>query len=194
MKVELINKPLNEMLAYHGTATEFKAFDLSKIHTGEGATMYGCGVYVTSNYKTAEHYMNIIAKNAKKDVGYVMSVEVPNDNGKNYLNIEKNDPKVYDYLIQGLCKLRPDYSEGIKFCLDYCKENDTLMWMFQNLLDYQVDEKELADLLKQLGFVGIKIPVGYRGSGMGEYDGFNYVIFDSNNTKITDIKKYSINK
>ena len=195
MKVEYLyknHKVLNEMVAYHGTAVEFKAFDLSKVHTGEGATMYGFGVYVTTNEKTAEYYMKVASRQNNKHEGFVMTVQIPDDNGKNYLSIEKNDPKVYDYLIKKLCELRPDAEDGIKMCLEYCKENDTLMWLFQNMCDYSFDEKELSNLLQKCGFVGIKVPVGYRDSGMGELNGFNYVIFDIDDVKVTGNKKYSI--
>ena len=51
---ESVKRVLNEMVAYHGGARQFNAFDLSKAHTGEGGTMYGYGVYVTTNQNTAD--------------------------------------------------------------------------------------------------------------------------------------------
>ena len=190
MIVGCIYESSSMMTAYHGTTAKFEAFDLSKAHTGEGATMYGYGVYVTTNEKTALHYMKVAMRTNKKDEGYVLTVQIPENNGKDYLNIEKNDPKVYDYLIQGLSKLRPDAKDGIKMCMEYCKENDSLMWLFQNHCDYSFTEEELAELLQKLGFLGIRIPVGYRESGMGQYEGFNYVLFDAKNVHIINSKHY----
>ena len=191
MVTEAVKKCLTEMVAYHGGCKLFNRFDLSKAHTGEGATMYGFGVYVTSNIDTGKHYMKVIANTNNSSVGYLYEVEIPDDNGKNYLNIQKNNPQVYDYLEQGLIKLCPDMKENIIECLDYCRQYDTLMWLFQSGCGYSFDEVELAQLLMQLGFVGVRVPVGYREAGMGQLEGYNYTIFNDNNVKIVNVEKYN---
>ena len=73
MIVGYIYESLGMMKAYHGTTAKFEAFDLSKAHTGEGATMYGYGVYVTTNEKTALHYMQVAMRTNKKDEGYILT-------------------------------------------------------------------------------------------------------------------------
>ena len=75
--------------------------------------------------------MNVACSSNNKNAGYIYEVQIPDDNGKNYLNIEKNQPQTYNYLANGLSKLYPDFAEDITDCLEYCKEHDTLMWMFQ---------------------------------------------------------------
>lgn len=55
--------PLSQMLTtpqrlttYHGTPHKFEAFDASKIGTGEGAQVYGHGIYVAENPEVAGSY------------------------------------------------------------------------------------------------------------------------------------------
>jgi len=47
------------MTVWHGSPYKFKAFDASKIGTGEGAQAFGHGLYVAENPKVAEDYMKI---------------------------------------------------------------------------------------------------------------------------------------
>jgi hypothetical protein len=49
------------MTVWHGSPYKFKAFDASKIGTGEGAQAYGHGIYVAENPNVAKQY----AKNVK---------------------------------------------------------------------------------------------------------------------------------
>lgn len=192
MVTEAVKRCLTEMVAYHGGCKSFNRFDLSKAHTGEGGTMYGFGVYVTTNQNTGEYYMKVSANSNNSSVGYLYQVEIPDGNGRNYINIEKNNPQVYDYLEQGLIKLRPDMQDNIADCLDYCRQNNSLMWLFQTGCGYSFDEVELSQLLMQLGYVGVRVPVGYRDAGMGQLEGYNYTIFDDNNVKIVNVKQYNM--
>jgi hypothetical protein len=189
---ECVKHVLDEMVSYHGGAAQFNAFDLSKAHTGEGGTMYGYGIYVTTNPETAKYYMNVACGSNNKNSGYMYEVQIPDDNGRNYLNIEKNQSQTYDYLTNGLSKLYPDFAEDITDCLEYCKEHDTLMWMFQTGCGYVFDEKELANALQRLGYIGVKVPVGYQDAGMGQTDGYNYTIFSDKNVKITNTQQHQI--
>jgi len=189
---ECVKHVLNEMVAYHGGATQFNAFDLSKAHSGEGGTMYGYGIYVTTNPETAKYYMNVACNSNNRNVGYMYEVQIPDDNGRNYLNIEKNQPQTYDYLSNGLSKLYPNLAGDIANCLEYCKEHDTLMWMFQSGCDYAFDEVTLSNALQRLGYVGIRVPVGYQDAGMGQTNGYNYTIFSDKNVKIVNTQQYQI--
>jgi hypothetical protein len=44
------------MTTWHGSPHIFQKFDLSKLGTGEGAQVYGSGMYVAQNPKVAEDY------------------------------------------------------------------------------------------------------------------------------------------
>ena len=115
------------------------------------------------------------------------TVDIPDDNGRNYLNITGNRPEVYDNIANGFKKLRPDISDSIDNCFEYCKENDTFMWLFQSSCEYELDSKESSKMLMKLGFDGIKVPVTFEGpggyAGIGN-EGYNYTIFDANKVKI----------
>ena len=51
------------MNAYHGTPHEIKGkFDLSKVGTGEGAQVFGHGIYFAENPKIATHYRTELSK------------------------------------------------------------------------------------------------------------------------------------
>jgi hypothetical protein len=48
--------------AYHGSPHDFDKFDLSKIGTGEGAQVYGHGLYFAENKNVAQSYKNLLSK------------------------------------------------------------------------------------------------------------------------------------
>ena len=47
---------LAPLVAYHGSPAKFDKFDISKLGTGEGAQVYGHGMYFAENKKVAEGY------------------------------------------------------------------------------------------------------------------------------------------
>jgi hypothetical protein len=54
-------------IAYHGSPHKFDKFDSKKIGTGEGAQVYGHGLYFAENPKVAEDYQKGVLDNAKID-------------------------------------------------------------------------------------------------------------------------------
>ena len=50
------------MTVWHGSPYKFKAFDASKIGTGEGAQAYGHGLYVAQNPEVAKGYQKTLSK------------------------------------------------------------------------------------------------------------------------------------
>lgn len=48
--------------AYHGSPHDFDRFDLSKIGTGEGAQVYGHGLYFAENPKVAQEYRTSLSQ------------------------------------------------------------------------------------------------------------------------------------
>ena len=50
------------MTVWHGSPYKFKAFDASKIGTGEGAQAYGHGLYVAENPEVAKGYQKTLSK------------------------------------------------------------------------------------------------------------------------------------
>jgi hypothetical protein len=53
---------LGTIKAYHGSPHNFERFDLSKIGTGEGAQVYGHGLYFAENPETAEAYKQSLSR------------------------------------------------------------------------------------------------------------------------------------
>jgi hypothetical protein len=53
--------------AYHGSPYDFDKFDMSKIGTGEGAQVYGHGLYFADNELTADWYRRSISKERLPD-------------------------------------------------------------------------------------------------------------------------------
>ena len=54
---------LKELIkAYHGSPHDFDRFDINKIGTGEGAQVYGHGLYFAENPKTAQHYRDQLSQ------------------------------------------------------------------------------------------------------------------------------------
>jgi hypothetical protein len=82
--------------AYHGTPHRFRKFSLHKIGSGEGAQVFGWGLYFSGRKEVAEHYRDAItaAKKGKSAKGHVYTVEIPEDS--EFLDFEstlKNQPK-----------------------------------------------------------------------------------------------------
>lgn len=50
--------------AYHGSPYDFNKFDASKIGKGEGAQVYGHGLYFAGNEETARHYREALSDDA----------------------------------------------------------------------------------------------------------------------------------
>lgn len=71
------------MTVWHGSPYKFKAFDASKIGTGEGAQAYGHGLYVAENPEVAKGYQ----KTLSKDV-FNVGGEVFDPNKLQHLNVK----------------------------------------------------------------------------------------------------------
>jgi hypothetical protein len=55
------NKTISPLDVYHGTPHKFDKFDASKIGTGEGAQVYGYGLYFAENPAVAQGYKDTLA-------------------------------------------------------------------------------------------------------------------------------------
>lgn len=64
------------MVAYHGTPHDFDQFSLDKIGTGEGAQVYGHGLYFAGNRQVAEWYKNVLPQ---KDIERKFLEKLPED-------------------------------------------------------------------------------------------------------------------
>ena len=135
-------------------------------------------------YNTAKSEMNSHAVARR-----LYTVEIPDDNGSNYIVYDKDVPKkmkdevkrrLYNVLIE------EDYKGAEK---ELKRELDNLFAMdmdgnnlYGNVSAYLGGDKNASEFLNSMGFVGIKYPVGSL-SGV-KSDASNYVIFNEEDAKI----------
>ena len=122
------------------------------------------------------------------------TVEIPDDNGKNYLDWNAKVGvrllnKVNKHLEQqGKKPINPELSKRYKF-LDGSDLYRALSIRMPNDDATFNDDKAASEFLSSLGFVGIKYPAGSIHGGAKEGD-TDYVIFNDKDLKITDKVKF----
>ena len=120
-------------------------------------------------------------------------VEIPEDNGSNYLDWEKtlNEEQI-NAIRDALAKKGVDVSSwekrGFKLDLTFKDVYSAVLPMMM-----RCKPEDVSKFLSSLGFTGIKYPAGmiYGGAKEGDY---NYVIFDENNANIVGNTKFAQNK
>lgn len=124
--------------------------------------------------------------------GFVYDVEIPDDNGSNYLKWYENVPKevlakakakLYGVLVEGDYKgaereLKRELDD--LFALEQTGQN-----LYGNISAYLGSDKEASQFLHEMGYVGLKYPTNTLHGG--NIDGTsNYVIFNENDLEIVD--------
>lgn len=120
-------------------------------------------------------------------------VEIPEDNGSNYLDWEKtlNEEQI-NAIRDALAKKGVDVSSwekrGFKLDLTFKDVYSAVLPMMM-----RCKPEDVSKFLSSLGFTGIKYPAGmiYGGAKEGDY---NYVIFDENNANIVGNTKFAQGK
>ena len=83
-----VNVPRVELqLVWHGSGSLFDAFEHSHMGEGEGNQAYGYGTYVAQSKDTAITYAGVAGDKTGEKVLY--SVEIPDNNGHNFLSFDK---------------------------------------------------------------------------------------------------------
>ena len=152
--------------------------DVKRMGINDNATEQEKTDYYHKMMRLAEPYHNLY------------TVEIPNDNGKNYLDW---DGKVGDRLQsevnrqlekQGKRPINPELDKRHKF-LDGNDLYRALSIRMPNDDATFNDDKAASEFLYSLGFVGIRYKAGRNFGGAKEGD-TNYVIFNEKDAKITD--------
>ena len=132
-------------------------------------------------------------------------VDIPEDNGSNYLewygdvpsNLDKE--KLAELILDktgakekvARFKATPAYLKGLEFDIKkLINEAQTGQKLYTNISSF-VSEKDTSKILSSLGFTGIKYPAGTIMGGAEEND-TNYVIFKPEDMRITEHTKFSI--
>lgn len=120
-------------------------------------------------------------------------VEIPEDNGSNYLDWEKSlNEEQINAIRDALAKKGVDVSSwekrGFKLDLTFKDVYSAVLPMMM-----RCKPEDVSKFLSSLGFTGIKYPAGmiYGGAKEGDY---NYVIFDENNANIVGNTKFAQGK
>lgn len=183
---------------YHGSPHEFDAFSMDKIGTGEGAQVYGHGLYFAEKPEVAKQYAHDLIKIAKVIKGELSSdtlsegntyrVRIKADKEQmldwdtpigeqpvGHTILEKMDSKLkqaLDDMLEAHDQLPIDELTGNEFhqlLLRYASE-DALPGIESNPIKPHF-KKEVADYLKSLGIPGIKyLDQGSRGRNQAGID------------------------
>lgn len=185
-----VEKRLNQLVGYHGSAASFTEFDLTYAYTGEGAAAHGYGIYIAKNKDIAQKYAD---KLATQDIaGNIYTVKVPD---KKYLLKEQKSIGVGDQS-KYVCKIIWDYitqhkAEFDKMVGHYASAIHRLTGRdFYDIVgrietndafnpDNTIRKQAASKKLNALGIYGIQYT--------GKADGEAYVIFSPKKAKIQDV-------
>ena len=134
---------------------------------------------------------------------HLYTVEIPDDNGQNYLHWDEpitreQSNKIMDAVRERVGK---DWGEEFEYELKSGLGTGTygrhveggLNYFLGDMTDYSTGKdpgaERNAKLLNSLGIVGIEIPIDRNGGQ--RYSGSNYVIFNENDLKITEHLRFS---
>lgn len=152
---------------------------------------------------TEEQYKEEYIKQGRAKNLY--EVDIPDDNGSNYLewygdvpsNLDKE--KLAELILDktgakekvARFKATPAYLKALEFDIkNRINEAKTGQRLYINISSF-VSEKDASEILSSLGYTGIKYPAGTIMGGAEEND-TNYVIFKPEDMKITQHTKFSI--
>ena len=121
-----------------------------------------------------------------EDNHFLYTVEIPDDNGRNYLRWDK---VVANEIIDRLIEVLEDkYGEDVVWNANL-KYGQTAQQLYTKLSSALGGDRAASEFLHRAGYTGIKYPTNYSvdRSDKGTY---NYVIFDEGDLKITDKAKF----
>lgn len=127
----------------------------------------------------------------KKYKGNLYEVDIPDNNGSNYLDFENpmNEEQINtirDALVKNGVDVSSWENRGFKLDLPFKDVYAAVLPMMM-----RCEPKEVSKFLSSLGFTGIKYPAGTIQGGAEEGD-TNYVIFKPEDMKITQHTKFSL--
>ncbi len=127
------------------------------------------------------------------------TVEVPDDNGSNYLHWEEVVPKKVETAVKERLLERLSEGQGEAYKSDLKQElNDTFRFsdytgrsLYNNISAYVGGDKQASLFLSDMGFVGISYPANATTGGRAD-GARNYVIFNENDAQIENRTQFRI--
>ena len=127
------------------------------------------------------------------------SVEIPDDNGSNYLHWEDVVPKKVETAVKERLLERLSEGQGEAYKSDLKQELDDVFRysdfdgasLYKNISAYLGGDKQASLFLSDMGFVGISYPANATTGGRAD-GARNYVIFNENDAEIKDRTMFRI--
>lgn len=162
-----VNESVDEVEAWHGSLSRFDKFE--DVHERGN---HGWGTYVTFSRSFADFYAWTDEGN-----GYTYRVDVPENNGKNYIRYYENRFPVFKMVCNILCREFPQKRWYIIKNLTTCYRRGNFGNLLGGIDNAGITAEAVSKALDKNGIVGCEY---YEG------DSLNYVIFNVNNVKMLE--------
>lgn len=173
----------DSMKTYHGSGAEFDKFNLAHSGKGEGESMIGKGIYTTQDKRIAEEYAGVAGNREVAGKKHLYEVEIPADNGGNYLDYDK----VYDAAeMSEITGRLHDAGVDIDFNQYFHGGKASGKNLYTAMTWNMPEGAEVNQVLSDAGYVGYKYSTRHDlGGKKKRFPKKSYVVFDESNATIT---------
>lgn len=168
---------------YHGSGVEFDKFDLAHSGKGEGESMIGKGIYTTQDKRIAEEYARVAGNREVAGKKHLYEVEIPADNGGNYLDYDK----VYDAAeMSEIAGRLHNAGVDIDFNRYFHGGKASGKNLYTAMAWNMPEGVEVNQVLSDAGYVGYKYSTRHDlGGKKKRFPKKSYVVFEESNATIT---------
>lgn len=173
----------DSMKTYHGSGAEFDKFNLSHSGEGEGESMIGKGIYTTRDKRIAEEYAGVAGNREVAGRKHLYEVEIPADNGGNYLDYDK----VYDAAeMSEIAGRLHDAGVDVDFGRYFHDGKANGMNLYMAMAWNMPEGVDVNRVLNDAGYVGYKYSTRHDLEGKEKrFPKKSYVVFDESHATIT---------
>ena len=148
--------------------------------------------------REALNYLNSHDIHVPERGRYLYTVDIPDDNGKNFLYWDgsltsRQAETIRESLYKAVLERNDDYKGSEKFLaqeLSVIKEGSHIGDTYGTISDYLGSDKVASEFLSGLGYTGIKVHTDHFGNDSRYKDDWNYVIFNEKDLGIKDKIKF----
>lgn len=148
--------------------------------------------------REALNYLNSHDIHVPERGRYLYTVDIPDDNGKNFLYWDGSltsmqAETIRESLYKAVLERNDDYKGSEKFLaqeLSVIKEGSHIGDTYGTISDYLGSDKVASEFLSGLGYTGIKVHTDHFGNDPRYKDDWNYVIFNEKDLGIKDKIKF----
>lgn len=173
----------DSMKTYHGSGAVFDKFNLSHSGEGEGESMIGKGIYTTRDKRIAEEYAGVAGNREIAGRKHLYEVEIPADNGGNYLDYDK----VYDAAeMSEIAGRLHDAGVDVDFGRYFHDGKANGMNLYMAMAWNMPEGVDVNRVLSDAGYVGYKYSTRHDLGGKEKrFPKKSYVVFDESHATIT---------